>query len=173
VTNETMTHDIPISKTILLIEDDEAVRDSVRMGLVQFGFQVLETSNGDDAAILCRAYEGKIDAAVIDMVMPRMWGHEIAAQLREISSRIKVVYISGHSEEFMLGCGVLKAEDVFFPKPFYPSELADKIYEMLGVPNPLMGSCPVADPAIRSQESTNMRGPTAATPADRPTGSGT
>ncbi len=172
MTDETMTRDIPISKTILLIEDDEAVRDSVRMGLVQFGFHVLETSNGDDAAILCQAYEGKIDAAVVDMVMPRMWGHEIAARLLEISPAIKVVYISGHSEDFMLGCGVLKAEDVFFPKPFYPSELADKIYQMLGVPNPLTGSCPVADPVAQSQTDANIRGPAAAMPGDRPDGTG-
>ena len=129
-------------KTILLIEDDEAVRDSVRMGLVQFGFHVMEAANGDEAVILSQAYEGTVDAAVVDMVMPRMWGHEIAARLMEFAPEMKVVYISGHSEEFMLGCGVLKPNDVFFAKPFYPSELADKIYEILGVPNPLTKVCP-------------------------------
>lgn len=172
MTDEPMMHDPPPLKTILLIEDDEAVRDSVRMGLVQFGFHVLETSNGDDAVVLCEAYEGKIDAAVVDMVMPRMWGHEIAARLLNISPGIKVVYISGHSEEFMLGCGVLKAEDVFFPKPFYPSELADRIYEMLGVPNPLTGTCLLADAATQSRRNTNIRGPAAASPGDRPDGPG-
>lgn len=130
----------PTQKIVLLVEDDEAVRDSVRMGLVQFGFHVLEAANGDEAAILCEAYQGKVDASVIDMVMPRTWGHEVATRLRALSSGIKVVYISGHSEEFMLGSGVLKAEDVFFAKPFYPSELADKIYEMLGVVNPVTGA---------------------------------
>lgn len=148
-------HQTPVLKTILLVEDDEAVRDSVRMGLVQFGFHVMEAANGDEAVILCQAYEGKIDATVIDMVIPRMWGHEIAGRLVEISPNIKVVYISGHSEEFMLGCGVLKADDVFFAKPFYPSELADKIYEMLGVVNPLGACSPGTDPAANSPENLN------------------
>jgi CheY-like chemotaxis protein len=106
----------------------------------------MEAANGDEAVILSQAFEGKVDAAVVDMVMPRMWGHEIAARLLEFAPDLKVVYISGHSEEFMLGCGVLKSSDVFFAKPFYPSELADKIYEMLGVPNPLTKLCPDSGP---------------------------
>jgi two-component system, cell cycle sensor histidine kinase and response regulator CckA len=164
-------------KTILLIEDDEAVRDSVRMGLVQFGFHVMEAANGDEAVILSQAYEGKVDAAVVDMVMPRMWGHEIAARLLECAPDLKVVYISGHSEEFMLGCGVLKPNDVFFAKPFYPSELADKIYEMLGVPNPLAKLSPHSGPdsvsGSRMAASANVVGPPAAASGDHADGLGT
>ncbi|MBI3862118.1 MAG: response regulator [Planctomycetia bacterium] len=165
--DETTILDPAQQATILLIEDDEAVRDSVRMGLVQFGFHVLEAASGDEAVILCQAYAGKIDATVIDMVMPRMWGHEVAARLLEIAPGIKVVYISGHSEEFMLGCGVLKSEDVFFAKPFYPSEVADKIYEMLGIPNPVTSSFPRSAPSAENDHGDKELGQSATAADER------
>lgn len=157
-TDDSMILEPPSPKTILLIEDDEAVRDSTRLALVQFGFQVIEAANGDDAVLLCQACGGQIDATVVDVVMPREWGDEVVRRLLAISPQMQVIYISGHSEESLRNDGALKVGDVFFAKPFYPSLVADKIYEMLGIPNPITAGFAATDTVRGSRLRDTSRG---------------
>jgi DNA-binding response OmpR family regulator len=117
--------------TILLVDDDSAVCFAAGMGLVMRGFVVLEAYSADDAMRVCLTHSGKIEAAVVDLEMPKMWGHELAERLRSLLPNLPIVYISGHSRELMLSRGVLSGHEPFFEKPFNFDELATKLRELL------------------------------------------
>jgi DNA-binding response OmpR family regulator len=117
--------------TVLLVDDDSAVCFAVGMGLVMRGFVVLEAYSADDAMRVCLTHSGRIEAAVVDLEMPKMWGHELANRLRSILPNLPIVYISGHSRELMRSRGVLSGHEPFFEKPFKFDELATKLRELL------------------------------------------
>jgi DNA-binding response OmpR family regulator len=118
--------------TILLVDDDSAVCFAVGMGLVIRGFQILEACSADDAMRVCLTHNGKIEAAVIDLDMPKMWGHELAHRMRTVLPHMPIVYMSGHSREQMLNRGVLTGDEPFFEKPFKFDDLATRLRELLG-----------------------------------------
>jgi DNA-binding NtrC family response regulator len=120
------------SVTILLVDDDSAVCFAVGMGLVMRGFTVLEACSADDAMRVCFTYGGKIEAAVIDLEMPKMWGHELGNRMRTVLPDLPIVYISGHSREQMLNRGVLTGDEPFLEKPFKFDDLAVRLGELLG-----------------------------------------
>src|SRR6266446_4104060 len=93
--------------TVLLVDDDSALCFAVGMGLVMRGFVVLEAYSADDAMQVCLTHRGKIEAAVVDLQMPKMWGHELAERLRSILPNTPIVFISGHSRELMISRGIL------------------------------------------------------------------
>ncbi len=117
--------------TVLFVEDDSAVRLALVMGLLHRNFKVLEAGDGDEAVAICRSYEGTIDVVVVDVIMPRMWGHEFVIQLQQLRPNTPVVYISGHSEEMLKSRNVLGHGEAFLAKPFQAKELAEKIMELL------------------------------------------
>ena len=120
------------SVTILLVDDDSAVCFAVGMGLVMRGFTVVEACSADDAMRACLTHDGKIEAAVIDLEMPKMWGHELAHRMRTVLPGMPIVYISGHSREQMLNRGVLTGDEPFFEKPFKFDDLATRLRALLG-----------------------------------------
>jgi two-component system cell cycle sensor histidine kinase/response regulator CckA len=119
-------------ETVLLVEDDSAVRKSARRVLSQCGYSVLEAANGAEALKVCR-HAGNIDVLVADLVMPGMSGREVARQLRVARPNLRVLYMSGYNRTD----GNHDLEPiVLFRKPFTGSALAQKLREVLDEPGP-------------------------------------
>ncbi len=117
------------SKTILVVEDDDTVRDLVSEILKQQGHTTLTARNGGDALQLARQLEGRIDLLITDMVMRRIDGRMLSKKIKSIWPHIKVMIMSGY------GTDVIKEEDIkdntFLQKPFLPQELVDKVHSVL------------------------------------------
>lgn len=123
-------------ETILVVEDEEIVRELVREVLDQQGYHVLCAANGRDALKLADEYAGKIDLLLTDVVMPQMNGHELVALAMARRPDLKVLYVSGYSDNDIGHHGVLNAEVELLEKPFSPLTLAQKIREMMSEPTP-------------------------------------
>jgi two-component system cell cycle sensor histidine kinase/response regulator CckA len=119
------------NETILLVEDEEMVRDLVRIVLHTKGYTILEASHGGEALSLARQHQGPIDLLVTDVVMPRISGRELAEQLKALRPLMKVLFMSGYTDDAVVQHGLLAAEVEFLPKPFSPSVLASKVREVL------------------------------------------
>jgi len=119
------------SETILLIEDEEALRKLVRRTLEKHGYQLLVAASGREAIELARNYAGPIQLVISDVVMPQMGGREVAVQLRAVRPGIQVLFISGYTETAMMHGGNLNDGEIFLQKPFTPLTLARRVREML------------------------------------------
>ncbi len=119
------------TETILLVEDEEAVRDLVRDGLQRRGYTVLEARNGAEALAISTHQRGPIHLLVTDVVMPGMSGREVAHRLAPLHPKMKVLYISGYIENAVVHHGVLDPGTAFLQKPFREPELAQKVRELL------------------------------------------
>ncbi|MGD0211170.1 MAG: response regulator, partial [Desulfomonilia bacterium] len=115
----------PTSKTILIVEDDDTVRDLVSEVLKQQGHVILTARNGGDALQLARQFEGHIDLLITDMVMRRIDGKMLSKKIKSIWPHIKVMFMSGYGGD-VINNDDLK-ENVFLPKPFLPQDLLDKV----------------------------------------------
>jgi two-component system, cell cycle sensor histidine kinase and response regulator CckA len=106
------------SETILLVEDEAAVRLVASRILRQGGYTVIEAPDGAAAVALCMAHEGPMDLVVTDMVMPGMTAHELAAQVRAIRPQARVLFMSGYTEDAAVRQRVLEPGAAFLEKPF-------------------------------------------------------
>jgi nitrogen-specific signal transduction histidine kinase/CheY-like chemotaxis protein len=120
------------TETLLLVEDEEAVRGLVRNILRERGYTVLEASRGAEALELSELYAGRIDLLVTDVVMPQMSGRELARRLANSRPQIKVLYISGYADRAVWCEGGLDSGGAFLQKPFSPEALVGKVREVLG-----------------------------------------
>ena len=128
-----LSHDHSGHETILLVEDDEAVRDAVMHELVVLGFSVLEASDGPEALRVAAAQPARrIDMLLTDVVMPEMDGCALAARLRENQPGLKVVFSSGYARAVALGQSPRRSSDGFLPKPYNAAALAHTICDVLG-----------------------------------------
>jgi two-component system cell cycle sensor histidine kinase/response regulator CckA len=133
-------------ETVLLVEDEEAVRTLVREILRMHGYEVLEARHGGEAILISQRHTGPIHLLLTDMVMANMSGKQLADHLRPLRPEMRVLYISGYSEELVLhGPGGLRSavpgesgartegvpQDAFLAKPFTPKTLATKVREVL------------------------------------------
>jgi PAS domain S-box-containing protein len=118
-------------ETILIVEDEGTVRALSRHALQIFGYNVLEASNGREAIRICDQHEGTIHLLVTDVVMPEMGGRQVAERLAALRPSLKVMYLSGYTEDAVVRHGVLEAETAFLRKPFTPTILACKVREVL------------------------------------------
>jgi len=118
-------------ETLLLVEDEAAVRQSEREFLLLSGYIVLEATDGEDALRIAAAYRGSIHLMITDVVMPRMGGAKLAGQLRALRSEMKVLFVSGYAEATVLRQGALDLNASFLQKPFSLKALARKIREMI------------------------------------------
>jgi CheY-like chemotaxis protein len=121
------------SETVLLVEDDDGVRRLASVTLKHLGYTVIEASNGTEAIELVQARAGPVHLLLTDVVMPGMSGFELAGKLEEAHPDMKVLYVSGYSEEAVARHGLLDPETNFLPKPFTPVGLAGKIREVLDI----------------------------------------
>ncbi len=119
------------SSTILLVEDDEALRELATRILRQHGYTVLPASGGAEAELLCRRFEGTIHLLLSDVVMPGMSGAKLARRLRRQRPDIRVLFISGYTDNAILQHGILKSTTAFLQKPFTANSLADKVANIL------------------------------------------
>ena len=119
------------SETILLVEDEEPVRELVRKVLERNGYRILEARHGDEAIKICAQHKGEISLLVTDVVMPRMSGREVAERLLLSHPKMKVLYLSGYTDDAVVRHGVLQSMTAFLQKPFTPDALAHKVREVL------------------------------------------
>jgi signal transduction histidine kinase/ActR/RegA family two-component response regulator len=118
------------TESILLVEDEDAVRELVRKILEARGYAVIEAPNGREGLKLCQTHPGKIDLLVTDVVMPEMGGREFAAAAVKLRPGLKVVFVSGHTQDVILKEGIQHGE-AFLQKPFDPVQLAQKVRDTL------------------------------------------
>ena len=119
------------SETVLLVEDEESVRQLVRETLESKGYKVLEADHGESALHIVSHHSGKIDMLITDVVMPGMSGRELSAQLCSSYPHTKVLYLSGYTEDAIAHEGVLESGTAFLQKPFTLQMLARKVREVL------------------------------------------
>jgi CheY-like chemotaxis protein len=120
------------SETILLVEDEAAVRELTREILEASGYKVLEAEDAEAAARLCRQ-PGSIDLLLTDVVMPRIGGRELSLRLGALRPGLKVLFMSGHTDDEVLRQGVAEGA-AFLQKPFGPEALVRKVRELLDAP---------------------------------------
>ena len=120
------------SETVLLVEDEESVRQLVRETLEAKGYKVLEAENGEVALHLTNEFHDPIDMLITDVVMPGMSGRELSARLCASHPHTKVLFLSGYTEDAIVHEGVLEAGTAFLQKPFTLQALARKVREVLG-----------------------------------------
>ena len=123
-------------ETILLVEDEEAVRDLARDILVARGYTVLEARHGDEALRVCEQHRGPIHLVLTDVVMPEMSGRQLADRLTVLHPDLKVLYMSGYTDNAVVHHGVLDPGTAFLQKPFMPNILSLKVREVLDAPDP-------------------------------------
>jgi CheY-like chemotaxis protein len=119
------------TETILLVEDDPAVRVLTRRMLESRGYTVLAAANGTEGVEAARRYAGEIHLLVTDVVMPEMNGRELFTQLSAQRSGLRVLFLSGYTDEAIVRHGNLERGVPFLQKPFTPETLARKVREAL------------------------------------------
>jgi len=120
--------------TILLVEDEDAVRKLLRKCLVQRGYRIVEAATPDEALRLFSVHED-IDLLLTDVVMPNMSGRQLADQLRQRQPSLKVLFISGYNNDDWIAPGGLPPGTAFLAKPLTPSLLAAKVREVIDGPD--------------------------------------
>jgi PAS domain S-box-containing protein len=133
-------------ETILLVEDEEMLRKLARIVLRKHGYTVLEASHGADALAICHSHEGAIDLLITDVVMPILAGRDLADRVALLRPGIKVLFMSGYTEDAVVRNGVFADNVPFLHKPFTPSRLASKVREVFD----REGAPPTAPPLQRS-----------------------
>jgi signal transduction histidine kinase len=118
------------AEVILLVEDEEPVRKLTSRILQSLGYVVLQAQGGHEGLSVCEGHQGKIDLLLCDVLMPNLGGRELAERILTMRPDIKVLFMSGHTEDVVLKEGV-KAGTPFLPKPFAPTDLARKVREVL------------------------------------------
>ena len=120
------------SETVLVVEDEQGVRDLTAKILKNLGYTVLTAASGAEALEISRRQAAPISVLLTDVVMPNMSGAQLAAELRRSRPEMKVIYVSGYTENTVLDHGVLDAGLDFLAKPFTREGLSKKLREALG-----------------------------------------
>jgi len=119
------------TETVLLVEDEEMVRNLVRETLEREGYKVMDAADPLEARRIAEQYPGPIHLLVTDVVMPKVSGRELALQLKRRRPEMHVLYMSGYTDNAIVGSGILQKEVAFLQKPFTPGALTEKVREVL------------------------------------------
>jgi two-component system cell cycle sensor histidine kinase/response regulator CckA len=122
------------SETILLVEDDADLRDLSRRVLTMNGYRVLAAAHGREALRVAEEHPDKIELMLTDVIMPGMSGREVAETLQSARPKMKVLYVSGYTDNIIAERGMLAPGMAFLQKPFSPSNLVAKVREVLDAP---------------------------------------
>ena len=120
------------TESILLVEDEDEVLNLTRRILLDHGFHVLEARRGEEALVLSELHDGPIHLLLTDVVMPEMSGRQLAERLIFLRPDVKVLYMSGYTDDTVLRYGIQEKEVAFLQKPFSPDALIDKVRQVLG-----------------------------------------
>jgi PAS domain S-box-containing protein len=120
------------TETVLVVEDESAVRALLCEFLRRYGYTVLEASHATEALDISSRHDGRIGLLVTDVVMPRISGPELAEQLMLSRPGLKVLYVSGYADRAIVEHGMVRAQEAYLQKPFPPDVLLRKVRELLG-----------------------------------------
>jgi CheY-like chemotaxis protein len=121
------------SETVLVVEDQREVRRLAREILEGYGYEVLEAASGAEALKVFQSHGGQVCLLLTDVVMPAMTGRELAEQMRTLRPDIKVLFMSGYTDNVIIHHGALDPQVAYIQKPFSPVSLALKVLETLGM----------------------------------------
>jgi PAS domain S-box-containing protein len=121
-------------ETILLVEDEDSVRELTREVLEAHGYHVIEAGDGVEALRAAAAFEGTIHLLVTDVVMPRMGGGELAEKLTAMRPGVRVLFVSGYTDDSIVRHGVRERSSAFLQKPFALEAFAARVREVLDTP---------------------------------------
>jgi two-component system, cell cycle sensor histidine kinase and response regulator CckA len=122
----------PALAKILIVEDEAGIRALVQKFLRKRGYQILEAANGEEAVAMLQGSKGTIDLLITDMMMPQMGGRELVERLRAEGRDLKILYISGYTDDASVYAAELPAGSAFLQKPFTLSSLLEKVRGLLG-----------------------------------------
>jgi signal transduction histidine kinase len=123
------------TETVLLVEDDQAVCEMTHRILEMGGYKVLVASRGSEALRIAEGYGGKIHLLLTDVVMPHLGGRELANTFMSMQPDIKILFMSGYTDDVIACSGVLDENQPFIAKPFNPDSLLRKVREVLDSEN--------------------------------------
>lgn len=119
------------TETVLLVEDEDGVRALIRQLLQKNGYTVLEARHGGEALLACERHGGKIDLLLTDVVLEQMTGRELTERLLPLRPDMRVLYVSGYTDDAIMQHGVLTPGTAFLQKPFTAESLTAKIRQVL------------------------------------------
>jgi two-component system cell cycle sensor histidine kinase/response regulator CckA len=119
------------SETILLVEDDDMVRNLVRETLEREGYKILDAAGPKQARRLAEQFKSAIPLMITDVVMPKVNGRDLAEELTRHRPDMKVLYMSGYTDGAILNSGLLRKEVAFLQKPFTPAALTEMVRAVL------------------------------------------
>jgi len=122
-------------ETVLVVEDNEAVRRLTKTILKAYGYQVLEAANSTEAFALEKEHSGEIHLLLTDVILPGMNGKLLSERLRALRPKLKVLFTSGYTADVIARRGVLQRDVAYLQKPFGPDSLAAKVREVLTEPS--------------------------------------
>jgi two-component system, cell cycle sensor histidine kinase and response regulator CckA len=118
-------------ETILIVEDDQALRELAKNILANQGYKVFAAQNPEEVREICKTHGTKIDLLLTDVIMPQMSGKDVAQMCTATIPTLKVLYMSGYTSDVIMHHGVLEEGLAFLQKPFTPVSLTAKVREVL------------------------------------------
>ena len=130
-----VSDEISGSETVLIVEDNDALRKLAKNALRKYGYKILEAENGEKALNVSETHEGPIHLLLTDVVMPRMSGTDLSEKLQSIRPETRVIYMSGYTADAIVRNGILRQDINFIEKPFSLESLGKKVRQVLDAEN--------------------------------------